>query len=202
MLFLVAIAAMIGIGLVPAAAWADGPSDEAAIVAQINAVRAGESLPGLRVDAGLQTKARSWAQTMADKGTIWHSVLSDGVTARWERLGENVGLGCAIDSLRRAFVASPHHYANLVSPDFRWIGVGVVRDPTGTLFVAEVFMQTFAAARAQAPAVTSRNPAPAPVTSPAVSKAANKAKAEPAQQAWVGPKPKAKVKSTKARRGR
>lgn len=200
MLFLVAIAAMIGIGLVPAAAWADGSSDEAAIVAQINALRAGESLPGLRVDAGLQAKARSWAQTMADKGTIWHSVLSDGVTARWKRLGENVGLGCAIDSLYRAFVASPHHYANLVYPDFRWIGVGVVRGPTGTLFVAEVFMQTFAAALAQAPA--SRNPAPTPVTSPAVSKAANKAKAEPAQPAWVGPKPKAKVKSTKARRGR
>jgi hypothetical protein len=109
-------------------------------VARINALRATKGLAALAVDANLTSKARGWAQTMADKDRIWHSALSDGVTADWERLGENVGMGATVDSLHIAFVNSPHHYENLVDPTFRSVGIGVVYGPTGTLFVSEVFM--------------------------------------------------------------
>jgi uncharacterized protein YkwD len=33
------------------------------------------------------------------------------------------------DKASAAFVNSPHHYANLVDPDFNSIGLGVVRRP-------------------------------------------------------------------------
>lgn len=158
---LVAMATLVALGVVPmGSARADGPSDEANFVAQINALRATRGAPALEVDAGLTAKARSWAGTMAGQGTIWHSSLQDGITASWRKLGENVGMGGSVDSLETAFVNSPHHYDNLVDPAFRSVGIGVVRNAAGVLFVAEEFMQPQApatpvaatAAAAKAPA--------------------------------------------------
>jgi uncharacterized protein YkwD len=124
----------------PAGASAGPVSSEKAFVTRINALRAGRQLPALRVDAGLRRKARRWAGQMAAKRRIWHSTLSDGVTADWQKLGENVGRGPSVGPLHNAFVNSPLHYANLVDPAFRYIGVGVVT-VGGTSFVSEVFMQ-------------------------------------------------------------
>lgn len=150
---LVAIATLVALGIVPMApARADDPSDEATFVAQINALRATRGVPALTVDAGLTAKARSWARTMADQNTIWHSTLRDGITTPWQKLGENVGKGGSVASLDTAFVNSPRHYDNLVDPAFRSIGIGVVRNAAGTLFVAEEFMQPQPAAAAKAPA--------------------------------------------------
>jgi uncharacterized protein YkwD len=122
------MASLVAIGLLPLTpAGADNASDEASFVAQINNLRAAKGVPALSVDAGLTAKARAWAQTMADQHTIWHSHLSDGITADWRKLGENVGMGGSVDGLRVAFVNSPHHYENLVDPAFNTIGLGVVR---------------------------------------------------------------------------
>jgi uncharacterized protein YkwD len=200
-LLLGAVAALVAIGLLPTtAAWADRDSDETSFVTQINALRTAQGVAALRVEAGLTAKARAWAQTMADKNTIWHSQLSDGITADWQKLGENVGMGGSVDGLHVAFVNSPHHYENLVDPAFDSIGIGVVR-AGNTLFVAEEFMQM----RTAPPA----NPVAAPVptrvtTAPRVSavKAAKKApaakpvKVKPAKVKPVKVKP-VKVKAVK-----
>jgi hypothetical protein len=151
-LLLAAMAALMATGIVPiTSAGADSPSDETGFVARINSLRAAKGIPALEVDAGLTAKARAWAQTMADKGTIWHSSLTDGITANWRKLGENVGVGGSVEGLHTAFVNSPKHYDNLVDPSFRLIGIGVVRG-ADRLFVAQEFMQL------QGPAAT------APVT--------------------------------------
>lgn len=156
---LIAMATLVALGAVPmGSARADGPSDEANFVAQINALRATRGVPALQVDAGLTAKARSWAGTMAGRGTISHSSLTDGITATWRKLGENVGMGGAVDGLEAAFVNSPRHYDNLVDPAFGSIGIGVVRNAAGLLFVAEEFMQV-------------QTPAASPAVSPAVSPA-------------------------------
>ncbi len=115
-------------------------------MARINSLRASKGVAALAVDTGLTDKARGWAQTMADKDMIWHSVLSDGNTADWQRLGENVGRGGSVAGLDAAFVASLHHYENLVDPAFGAIGLGVVRSADGVIFVAEEFMQRRTAA--------------------------------------------------------
>jgi hypothetical protein len=156
----VAAAALVLTGLAPlTSARADGPSDETSFVTQINALRVTKGLAALGNDTGLTGKARAWAQTMADQNTIWHSVLSDGVASDWQKLGENVGMGGSVGSLEIAFVNSPHHYENLVDPQFTTIGVGVVRGASGVLFVAEEFMQL------ETPVVKAlvvRTPAPVP----------------------------------------
>ncbi len=138
---LLTLATLAAFALLPMTpALADGPSDETTFVAGINALRASKGLPVLSVHSNLTSKARAWAQTMADKSTIWHSVLSDGITADWQKLGENVGRGGSVAGLELAFAASPLHYANLIDPTFDTIGLGVVRGAGDIIFVAEEFM--------------------------------------------------------------
>lgn len=156
----------LGVTLVPmAAAQASPVSDEAAFVAKINGLRASKGLPALQVHQNLVDKARGWASVMATAGRIWHSTLSDGITADWKKLGENVGMGGSVDGLDAAFVASPGHYANLADPNFTHIGVGIVMNGN-TIFVAQMFMQAMPAttAPAVAPPPTTATTAPRPTT--------------------------------------
>jgi uncharacterized protein YkwD len=158
---LVALATLVALGVVPmGSARADDPSDEAAFVAQINALRVTRGAPALEVHANLTAKARSWAGSMAGRNSISHSSLADGITAGWQKLGENVGMGHSVDSLTTAFVSSPSHYNNLVDPAFRSVGIGVVRNAAGVMFVAEEFMlaRTPAAAAATRPPPPPRKP--------------------------------------------
>jgi len=152
-----------GVSLFPAGAHADTVSDEASFVAKINDLRASKGLPALQVNANLVSKARGWAAGMAAAGRIWHSTLSDGITADWQKLGENVGMGGSVDGLHAAFVASPHHYENLVDPDFTYVGIGVAVN-NGTIYVSENFMKLQSA---PAPVTAAPAPAPAPTPPPA-----------------------------------
>jgi Cysteine-rich secretory protein family len=148
--------------VLPAAAQASTTDDEAAFVAKINELRASKGLSALQVNANLVAKTRDWSAGMAAAGKIWHSTLSDGVTEDWKKLGENVGMGGSVDSLHSAFVASPHHYENLVDPAFEYVGIGVVRSGN-TIYVSEVFMQMMPV---KAPVVATPAPAAPPVTAP------------------------------------
>jgi hypothetical protein len=169
---LMALAVVLAFGLFPAtSASADNPSDETSFVTKINELRASKGLPALTVDAGLTTKARVWAQTMADQNRIWHSSLADGITADWQRLGENVGMGGTVDALHIAFVNSPKHYDNLVDPSFRLVGIGIVRNAAGLIFVAQEFMLLQGPVVASvAPVVAAPVVAPPAVTVPAAPK--------------------------------
>jgi hypothetical protein len=151
-----------GVSMFPAGAHADTVGDEATFVAKINDLRAGKGLGTLQVNDNLVAKARGWAAGMAAAGRIWHSTLSDGITADWQKLGENVGMGGSVDGLHAAFVASPHHYENLVDPDFGSVGIGIAVSG-GTIYVSEVFMKLMPAS---ATAVVTP-PAVPPVTVPA-----------------------------------
>ena len=92
----------------------------------INGVRANQGLPALIVDPELVTNGRNWSVTMSNAGDIFHTNdQSVGLSTPWVLLGENVGVGPNVQSLFDAFIASPTHYANIVQPDFDYIGVGV-----------------------------------------------------------------------------
>lgn len=112
----------------PAQASPENPAqDEAAYVAAINQVRRDAGVAPLVVDGELTSLSRGWAQQMANDGKISHaSHPSDGISRYWLKVGENVGTGPDVSSIMAAFVASPGHYKNIVDPDFKYIGVGVV----------------------------------------------------------------------------
>ena len=120
-----------------------GAAEEQGFVDKINQLRASLGLPTLAVDPELAAQARVWSQTMKDAGNIFHSkALDAGISADWEKLGENVGVGDTVDVLFDAFVNSPKHYENLVDPVYRYVGVGVVWDGD-RMFTTHRFMALF-----------------------------------------------------------
>lgn len=183
----------LGVALMPGSpAQADPVSDEAAFVAKINELRAGKGLPALAVHENLVAKARAWAATMAAAGKIWHSTLSDGITADWKKLGENVGVGGSVDGLHNAFVASPAHYANLVDPSFGHVGIGIAMSGR-TIYVAEMFMQVMPAKTSPlailSPPTTTTTAAPKPTTTTTAPKPKPTTTTVPKPTTTTAPKP-------------
>ena len=172
-----------------APAHASTGGDETQFLADTNAVRSAHGLAPLSIDGSLTAVAHNWSAHMAAAGDISHNPsLASQVTADWTKLGENVGMGPTVESIQTAFVNSPHHYANIVDPSFRYVGIGVVYGPGGTIFVTLDFMQlaghssgtasaprttpTTSAPRTTVPHVVSTpTPAPAPAPVPAAAPA-------------------------------
>ncbi|MCP5026844.1 MAG: CAP domain-containing protein [Actinomycetia bacterium] len=152
------------IGLPVTSAAAASPTEEAAFVSRINGLRSSLGLTPLVGDAELVGASRVWADQMASDDVLAHAPdITAGITAPWIKVGENVGVGGDVDSLFQAFVDSPLHYANLVDPDFRYVGVGVTF-ANGKLWTTHRFM-----ALANIPTTTTAPPttvAPTPTTTP------------------------------------
>ena len=143
-------------------------SAEAQFVTLINALRASKGLRTLTVVANLTSVARNWSQQMASAGTISHNPnFPNQVTSDWQMLGENVGQGYSVQSLFDAFVASPHHYENLVEPSYTRIGVCVVVTASGQIFTSHEFMALRSGGgSAPAPAPTTKSTTPKAPSAP------------------------------------
>ncbi len=109
-------------------------------VGRLNDLRAAHGLHSLSIDPALTDVARQWAAQMASVNQISHRRdLTSVAPSNWLVLGENVGAGPTVGPIHDALVASPSHFANLVDPRFRQVGVGVVV-VDGKMFVAQNFM--------------------------------------------------------------
>ena len=106
---------------------------EQRLVQEINRVRAAHGVPPLRTDRRLQAAAEAHSRDMVAHGYLGHGdfgrrLQSYGVRAR--AIGENVAWGTGGSVRARTVVAqwmgSEWHRANLLSREFRRIGVGVV----------------------------------------------------------------------------
>ncbi len=136
---------------------------ESDFVGRVNAARSGRGLGTLTVDGELTAIARRWSQRMADDNRLAHNPnLSKEVTQDWEKLAENVGFGGDVAAIHEAFMNSSAHRANILDPALTHIGVGVVADGSGQLWVTEVFMRLRGGASGGSPA-----PGPAPTAAPA-----------------------------------
>ena len=125
--------------------------NEASFATMINVARQQNGLKPLRVVTDLTRLARSWSNSMAVAGDIWHNPRLTRQVGAWRVVGENVGVGGVVGQLNAAFMASPDHRANLLSSAYTEIGVGVVRH-NGTLYVTEDFRRPV---RATSPTVIS-----------------------------------------------
>ena len=131
-------------GLVPASASA--ASDESCFLSAINAARSAAGVAPLSIQGDLLQIARSWSQTMATAGQLFHDPnLAKLAPSSWQTLGENVGIGPTCDAIAQAFMNSPEHRRNILDPAFTTVGVGVVDAAGGTVWVTEDFMGTGAA---------------------------------------------------------
>ena len=152
-LFTVVALATASLGFLAPTVGADPAADASQFVSLLNQLRASKGLGPLSVDPALTAMAGRWSDHMAAAGTISHNPnLASQAPSSWQTLGENVGMGPTVTSIHDAFVASPHHYENLVNASYGYIGVAVTVS-NGTVFVTEDFMGTGSAPPPAAPAV-------------------------------------------------
>jgi uncharacterized protein YkwD len=106
---------------------------------EINAFRGANGVAALEWEGSAHAKAVAWSKHMASQGRLSHSTLSDGIDPGWKALGENVAYNSSLDGAIRALERSPGHRANLLSPKFTHVAVGVVK-ANGLWWVTQVFI--------------------------------------------------------------
>lgn len=161
--------------------------DEATFVSLINELRASQGLAPLSIDPELATTAGDWNEVLVNNGELSHAPdLADGITAKWSKLGENVGVASAgqTQELFDAFVASPSHYENLIDPEFTLIGVSVTYDDTGRMWTTHRFMATYE--EGPAATVTTGTTVAPPTTAAPITQPPTSAPASPTTSSTTG----------------
>jgi len=178
------VAALTMMGALSVAAPAANASS-GSFVSRINAARRSAGRPGLSVRSDLAAVAYRHSQRMAAKNSLYHNPNLGAQVSNWQAVGENVGRGGDVASLHQAFMNSPTHRANILDRDYTEVGVGVVVDGNGIMWVTEVFRRPMRAqvTRKQAPRKpsTTRRPTPTRTT-----------RTKPARRPASRPKPAAK----------
>ena len=125
-------------------ATASDPSDRSVLLAMVGTLRATEQLRALVPDRRLDAIALAHARRMQAARSVAHDV-GDGdplqrvgaAGLRVRECGENVAHATSVPLAHRALYASPSHRSNLLSTSFDRVGVGIVRDPDGSVWVTE-----------------------------------------------------------------
>jgi uncharacterized protein YkwD len=111
---------------------------------RVNADRGG--LGGLSWNGQLACLAMDWSIQLGNSGTFHHrdlhAVLNWAGYGGWNTLGENIlagGSWMSGDAIEDAFMNSPEHRANVLSPTYNSVGVGVYYAPDGNVYVTQNF---------------------------------------------------------------
>jgi len=141
----------------------DGSAVEARMVRLINADREADGLPRLRFDYDLVLAARSHCRDMRDRGCFGHEsplrgerTPQDRYRSERARMGERVPAAPAVGENifyrsrpardeaaldHQALMNSPGHRANILDVRYTRVGVGVLRDAGGEVWVTEMFLR-------------------------------------------------------------
>lgn len=135
----------------------------AAVLAQINKLRAQNGLPAYTLSSGLNSSAHAHTEAMlANKCGLSHQCpgeasLGDRVTkagVSWNTCGENIGEGGPIADNESAIASAAEgqttmmynekapndgHRKNLLSTAFKHIGIDITRDASGTVWMTQDF---------------------------------------------------------------
>jgi uncharacterized protein YkwD len=131
-------------------------------LAHINAARQDEGLAALTLDTGLSKAAALHNQIMIDGCGLSHQCSGEGgisdrfsaQSVRWSSAGENIGVGSAgagdsavvgaanglTDSMLAEKPPEDGHRRNLLSRSFKRIGLSIVRDGDGRVWLTQDFV--------------------------------------------------------------
>jgi uncharacterized protein YkwD len=106
-------------------------SFDARLLADINRARSAHGIRRLIVVAGTTDVAHGWSCHLASLRSLAHnpslsSQLASHGSYNWTTYGENVGMlptTNGADALFRAYMHSAPHRANILDPDFRYVGI-------------------------------------------------------------------------------
>ena len=101
-----------------------------AVVCLINQQRRARGLGSLRESAQLNRSAQGWSNAMVDQHDFTHggdfSARISAVGFNWSNVGENIATGYTTPSaVVAAWMASPGHCRNILSPVYREVGTGI-----------------------------------------------------------------------------
>jgi hypothetical protein len=106
---------------------------------QVNQLRLQHNLPPLKLNLQLCDAAQAYAETLAQTGAIAHTdahgrradYRASAAGYFYHRLGENLAAGQPTwEHALQAWLNSPDHRANLLTPDYRELGVGFAAGAT------------------------------------------------------------------------
>lgn len=121
---------------------------EEKVVQLVNAEREKNGLSALYLDRTISNVARAKSKDMADKNYFGHQsptygsagemLLKFGVT--WSAWGENIASGQETpEEVVNGWMNSPSHRANILSPNFIFIGVGYTTNSAGKAYWTQMF---------------------------------------------------------------
>lgn len=121
--------------------------DEQQMLAQLNKARLEHGLAPLNEDPGLQRIAAAHSEEMLKLGYFAHvSPVSGAPTDRaksagieYTVFGENIAYAPTVDVAERGLMRSASHRANILSPEFTRVGIGVIVTSFGTRLVTQDF---------------------------------------------------------------
>ena len=135
---------------------------EAGFVGRIGDERAAAGLAGYAVAPDLVDVARRHAEEMRRQQRLHHNPRLGEDVQGWQSVGENVGVGSSVEAIHEKLMASPSHRDNILSGRFTEVGVGVVVDDGGDLWVVQVFRLPQSSPPPAAPAPEPAPPAESP----------------------------------------
>lgn len=123
-------------------------SYEQKVVQLVNAERQKNGLPSLSLSSSISGVARTKSKDMADNNYFAHQSPTYGSAGdmlkqfgvSYSAWGENIASGQrSPEAVVNAWMNSPGHRANILSPDFNKIGVGYVTNSNGTPYWTQIF---------------------------------------------------------------
>ncbi|GAE88864.1 SafA/ExsA family spore coat assembly protein [Acetivibrio straminisolvens] len=128
----------------------DIKAQENEVIRLVNVERAKKGLPALKANWQLSRVARYKSQDMVDKGYFSHTSPTYGSPFRmmenfgikYTAAGENIAMGQRTPAeVMNAWMNSPGHRNNILSPSFSEIGVGLAKGANGRLYWTQMFIK-------------------------------------------------------------
>lgn len=125
-------------------------AQENEVIRLVNVERAKAGLQALTQNWQLSRVARYKSQDMIDKGYFAHNSPTYGSPFRmmesfgikYSAAGENIAMGQQSPAqVMNAWMNSPGHRNNIMSPSFTQIGVGLAKDKNGRMYWTQMFIK-------------------------------------------------------------
>ncbi|GAC1600605.1 MAG: hypothetical protein NVS3B29_01280 [Candidatus Saccharimonadales bacterium] len=123
------------------------PGSESAMLEMLNHERTSRGLKALTLNPKAKDVARSYSAEMFARGYFSHltpegktpfdRMKAGGVT--YASAGENLALAPTLQQAEDGLMKSPGHRANILSPEYRTVGIGIVVSPTYGMMVTQDF---------------------------------------------------------------
>lgn len=118
------------------------------MVQLVNSERIRAGVPALTVNGGLTHMARIKSQDMITGGYFSHQspaygspfdmMKTFGISFR--TAGENIAMNQSVQAAHSALMNSEDHRTNILNAAFREVGVGIVSDGHGNLYITQEFI--------------------------------------------------------------